>query len=137
MLFLPGWLGKLMKDIPLVVIQLFSSLLSNPNSFFPTISAYAASINSPKNWLSKIQNSVSVGLERFIETIYQPFLQKCLEWRYLTLSLFMGLFVNNFRLDHRWACPEHKGRLPPSLPTIFQLSLQCRMGYPLKRQKKH
>ena len=74
MLFLPGWLGKLMKDIPLVVIPaLFFSLIES-KFILPYHLSLCRFDKLPKNWISKLQNKVSVGLERLIETLYQPFL---------------------------------------------------------------
>ena len=93
MLFLPGWLGKLMKDIPLVVIPaLFFSLVES-KFILPYHLSLCRFDRSPKNLLSRLQNKLSVGLERFIEVRYQPLLKSCLEWRYLTLASFLGCLL--------------------------------------------
>ena len=48
MLFLPGWLGKLMKDIPLVVIPALFFPSSSQSSSSPTISRFAALTRNTK-----------------------------------------------------------------------------------------
>ena len=135
MLFLPGWLGKLMKDIPLVVIPaLFFSLIES-KFILPYHLSLCRFDKLPKNWLSKIQNSVSVGLERFIETIYQPFLQKCLEWRYLTLSLFMGLLLITFGLIIGGHVPSIRG-VPPVPSDYISVKLTMQDGVPAQTTEK-
>ena len=131
MLFLPGWLGKLMKDIPLVVIPaLFFSLIES-KFILPYHLSLCRFDKLPKNWISKFQNRISVGLERLIETLYQPFLNLCLEWRYLTLSLFMGLLCVTFGLIIGGHVPSIRG-VPPVPSDYISVKLSMQDGVPAK-----
>jgi len=129
MLFLPGWLGKLMKDIPLVVIPaLFFSLIES-KFILPYHLSLCRFDKQPKNWFSKVQNKISKGLERFIEAIYQPVLKKCLEWRYLTLSCFLGLLLLTFGLILGGHVPSIRG-VPPVPSDYISVKLSMQDGVP-------
>ena len=135
MLFLPGWLGKLMKDIPLVVIPaLFFSLVES-KFILPYHLSLCRFDSLPKNSLSKIQNRISVGLERFIEIRYQPFLKKCLEWRYLTLSCFLGLLMVTFGLIAGGHVPSIRG-VPPVPSDYISVKILMHDGVPAETTQK-
>ena len=135
MLFLPGWLGKLMKDIPLVVIPaLFFSLVES-KFILPYHLSLCRFDKLPKNWISKLQNKVSVGLEKLIETVYQPFLKVCLEWRYLTLSIFMGLLFITVGLIIGGHVPSIRG-VPPVPSDYISVKLSMEDGVPAKTTEK-
>ena len=135
MLFLPGWLGKLMKDIPLVVIPaLFFSLIES-KFILPYHLSLCRFDKLPKNWISKLQNKVSVGLESLIETLYQPILKVCLEWRYLTLSIFMGLLFITFGLIIGGHVPSIRG-VPPVPSDYISVKLSMQDGVPAKTTEK-
>ena len=94
LLLIPGLFGKLFRIIPLMVIGvLVFSLLE---SFF-ILPAHLAHIGEEKRWMrpfTAVQERVSAGLDRFIETIYRPVVQKVMSWRYaavaVALSMLMG-----------------------------------------------
>ena len=135
MLFLPGWLGKLMKDIPLVVIPaLFFSLVES-KFILPYHLSLCRFDSLPKNSLSRIQNRISVGLERFIEIRYQPFLKKCLEWRYLTLSCFLGLLMVTFGLIAGGHVPSIRG-VPPVPSDYISVKILMQDGVPAETTQK-
>ena len=135
MLFLPGWLGKLMKDIPLVVIPaLFFSLVES-KFILPYHLSLCRFDSLPKNSLSKIQNRISVGLERFIEIRYQPFLKKCLEWRYLTLSCFLGLLMVTWGLIAGGHVPSIRG-VPPVPSDYISVKILMQDGVPAETTQK-
>ena len=135
MLFLPGWLGKLMKDIPLVVIPaLFFSLIES-KFILPYHLSLCRFNQLPKNWLSKLQNKISLGLERFIEVLYQPFLKKCLEWRYLTLASFVGLLFVTFGLIIGGHVPSIRG-VPPVPSDYISVKLSMQDGVPAQTTEK-
>ncbi len=93
-LFLPGFMGKIMYPIPIVVIiALFFSLIESKFILPYHLSSCRPSEGKSLNRFSKIQRNIADGLERFIENIYQPFLGKVLLRRYLTLSIFIGLLI--------------------------------------------
>ena len=62
LLFLPGWLGKLLKDIPLVVIPaLFFSLIES-KFILPYHLSLCRFDKAPNNPLSRLQDKVVRGL---------------------------------------------------------------------------
>ncbi len=104
LMMLPGPEGKLMRVLPIVVIctlvfSLIESLLVLP--------AHVSGISNDDfdrmPFLGSIQRKFSVGLERFIQKIYAPFLELCLHWRYTTLTVFVGiLFVALALMGSGW-----------------------------------
>ena len=48
------------------------------------------------NPLAKLQQSVSYGLETFVEKIFQPCLNVCLKFRYVSLSLFLAIGIFSY-----------------------------------------
>ncbi len=129
MLFLPGWLGKLMQDIPLVVIPaLFFSLIESKFILPYHLSLCRFDI-LPKNFISKFQNRVSVGLENLIKSSYQPFLIKCLHWRYLTLASFLGLLILTFGLIIGGHVPSIRG-VPPVPSDYISVKVLMMDGVP-------
>tara|TARA_B100001057_G_scaffold478427_1_gene548860 strand:+ start:3876 stop:7046 length:3171 start_codon:yes stop_codon:yes gene_type:complete len=135
MLFLPGWLGKLMKDIPLVVIPaLFFSLVES-KFILPYHLSLCRFDQLPKNFLAKLQSKVSSGLENFIKLRYQPFLQKCLEWRYLTLASFLGLLLVTFGLIMGGHVPSIRG-VPPVPSDYISVKILMRDGVPAETTQK-
>ena len=124
-----------MKDIPLVVIPaLFFSLIES-KLILPYHLSLCRFDKLPKNWMSKLQNKVSFGLERLIETLYQPFLKVCLEWRYLTLSLFIGLLFITFGLIIGGHVPSIRG-VPPVPSDYISVKLSMQDGVPAKTTEK-
>ena len=97
LLFMPGTIGKFFSDIPLVVIPIL--ILSLVETLF-ILPAHLASVREVRPWrgpmgaLQRLQEGVSVRLQRFIRRRYRPFLARALRRRYLTLSLgFAALIV--------------------------------------------
>ena len=128
-------LAREINDIPLVVIPaLFFSLIES-KFILPYHLSLCRFDKLPKNWISKLQNKVSVGLERLIETVYQPFLKRCLEWRYLTLSLFMGLLCVTFGLIMGGHVPSIRG-VPPVPSDYISVKLSMQDGVPAKTTEK-
>jgi multidrug efflux pump subunit AcrB len=135
MLFLPGWLGKLMKDIPLVVIPaLFFSLIES-KFILPYHLTLCRFDKKPRNWLSKLQGKISSGLEDFIKNSYQPFLALCLRNRYLTLSAFTGIFVITIGLIIGGHVPSIRG-IPPVPSDYITVKVFMQDGVPASSTEK-
>lgn len=129
MLFLPGWLGKLMKDIPLVVIPaLFFSLIES-KFILPYHLSLCRFDKKPGNWLAKIQGKISTGLEDFIKNSYQPFLGVCLRNRYLTISAFLGIFAITIGLIAGGHVPSIRG-IPPVPSDYITVKVTMQDGVP-------
>ena len=129
MLFLPGWLGKLMMDIPLVVIPaLFFSLIES-KFILPYHLSLCRFDRKPKNLLLKLQNRVATGLESFIVHYYQPVLKLCLRNRYLTISGFLGFFAITIGLIVGGHVPSIRG-VPPVPSDYISVKLTMQEGVP-------
>ena len=83
----------------------------------------------------KIQNRVSLGLEKFVEIVYQPLLEKCLAWRYLTLSAFAALLLLTFGLIIGGHVPSIRG-VPPVPSDYISVKLAMQDGVPAATTEK-
>ncbi|MEM1182068.1 MAG: efflux RND transporter permease subunit [Acidobacteriota bacterium] len=94
LLLVEGTLGKVMRNIPAVVIavllmSLIESLLILPAHLSGDRKApgpLGRLFAVPGGALKKIQGAVSSGLERFVQGPYDRFLNLALEWRYVSLA---------------------------------------------------
>lgn len=91
-LFLPGWAGQMMKPICLVMIltlvfSLIEALLILPSH----LAAPNRAVTSSR--LECFRGKLNLGLERFVDHYYRPFLQLALDWRYLTVTGFIVLLL--------------------------------------------
>jgi len=97
MLTLPGANGKLWGIIPTVVIlTLLFSLLESLLILPAHLGRMKMQQPPPKTgggigaMLTRLQRRFSRGLERFIERFYRPLLETALNWRYLTVAIFIS-----------------------------------------------
>ena len=135
MLFLPGWLGKLMQDIPLVVIPaLFFSLIES-KFILPYHLSLCRFDKKPINRLALIQTKISESLENFIHQRYEPFLRGCLRHRYLTLSTFLGLFILTLGLIIGGHVPSIRG-VPPVPSDYISVKITMQDGVPAATTEK-
>jgi multidrug efflux pump subunit AcrB len=98
LLMIGGRMGSLFAQLPLVIIPVLLFSLIESKLILPThmrhIKAYGAEqAHSSKNILSRLQQKVALGLEYAIKAYYQPFLKGVLNYRYLTLSIFIVIFT--------------------------------------------
>lgn len=93
--FIPGTIGKVWTVIPLVVITVFTiswfeSLLILPSHLAHTRRKWSSPLTERlHNWQQEFSRLVS----RFIENKYGPFLDRCLRWRYLTISIGLAVLA--------------------------------------------
>ncbi len=94
-LFVPGVMGKLFANIPLIVIPIL--LLSLFESLFILPSHLAHHEKEPKKgplaWLNHQQDKVARGLEWWIENWYVPRLRKIVTHRVLTLTFAAAVLI--------------------------------------------
>lgn len=89
MLFMPGWFGQFVRQMPYVIIT--ALLVSLIECFFLLPAHLAHSKGTPERLHPKGRNPlvlrswVSNGLERFVESVYGPFVYWAVEFRYVTL----------------------------------------------------
>ena len=97
LLMVPGTMGKIMRTIPLIVIpcllfSLIESLWILPHHL-SRLSAKSLVDPSRAGLWRRFQGGFSSGLERFIETVYRPFLENAIRWRYLTLAAGVATLI--------------------------------------------
>ena len=95
MLGLSGVSGKIWPNIPLVVIPTLMFSLVQSKFVLPSHLSLLApsSKEEPRNPLFKLQRKIANGLEWFIRRLYQPALNFCLRWRYVTAAVFISLLM--------------------------------------------
>lgn len=94
LLFLPGPEGKLMYVIPVVVISILLFSLIESLLILPAHLSGIKDVRETAGGLfGVVQAKFSNGLESFIENRYRPLLEKCLQWRYSVVSIFLALFL--------------------------------------------
>ena len=108
MLFLPGVDGKFWRIIPIVVIgclifSLIESLLILPahlghtsqiGRFFAWYGKLFSAVGKPiGNTYRNFYTTFNSFIENIIIKYYQPFLKRCLNWRYFTVACFITCFM--------------------------------------------
>jgi multidrug efflux pump subunit AcrB len=88
-LFLPGWAGQMMKPICLVMILTLVFSLIEALLILPSHLAAPTRPKLSASRLERLRATLNRGLERFVKRYYRPFLQCVLDWRYLTIAVFM------------------------------------------------
>jgi multidrug efflux pump subunit AcrB len=93
--FVPGYMGKVWLVIPMVVITVFSISWAESLLILPSHLAHAH--RKSKNWLALFihdrQQAFSRKFERFIETVFAPFMDRCIQYRKITVALGIAVFV--------------------------------------------
>ncbi|MGD8647710.1 MAG: efflux RND transporter permease subunit, partial [Desulfobacterales bacterium] len=89
MLFVPGFMGKIFRQIPLVVICVFAVSLIESLFILPAHLGHRRRENpsGPFGWIHSQQQRFSDFFIRMVRTKYGPFLNLTLRNRYLTLSV--------------------------------------------------
>ncbi|PVZ67716.1 efflux RND transporter permease subunit [Pelagibaculum spongiae] len=99
LMLIEGARGKLFAQIPYIIIPVLLFSLVESKLILP---AHLRHIRMKKpgegNRLSRIQQAIADGFERAILRFYQPFLEKALRWRGLSISVFIGLLIIIFSL---------------------------------------
>jgi multidrug efflux pump subunit AcrB len=94
MFFIPGIMGKVFKQIPVVVISVFAISLIE---CFLILPAHVGHQKPPQNgffsWIYDRQQRFSNAFVRFVNQRYGPLLGLALRWRYVTMSLGIALLL--------------------------------------------
>lgn len=95
MLFIPGVMGKIFKNIPFVVISVFAVSLIESLFILPAHLGHQKEKESGGllGWIQKVQNGFSTLFSRFIRMRYGPFLRFVLRNRYITLFLGIAILI--------------------------------------------
>lgn len=131
--------GKWHSQIAIIVIAVLAFSLVESKLILPSHLAHSLREKESSLWelflpsfilrayrkindlFNRFQLLFAGGLERLIEKFYQPSLRWALEWRYLTLSVFVGVLVLFIGLISG-------GRIPRvSFPTVESETVTCRL----------
>jgi multidrug efflux pump subunit AcrB len=95
MLGLSGVSGKIWPNIPLVVIPTLLFSLIQSKFILPAHLALLTPRDRTRdvNIIFRVQQRIADSLETFIRRVYQPFLEACLRWRYVTSAIFIGILI--------------------------------------------
>ena len=93
LLDLPGFEGKFMQPMAMVVILSLLFSLVESKLVLPYHLSLCAFKEKPTNFLMKIQGFFSLGLERFASHIYAPMLRRILEWPSLFIASMLAFLL--------------------------------------------
>ncbi len=95
LMFIPGFMGKIFKVIPLVVIAVFGVSLIESLFILPAHLGHRGPREAmwPLNYLEKWQGKFSKGFEMFVRNRYGAFLQRMIDHRYTVLALGIALMM--------------------------------------------
>ncbi len=95
MMFVPGFIGKIWRVIPLVVVTVFTISWVEALLVLPAHLGHAREGGRTAfgRWLHERQQRFSNAFSRFIEKGYGPFMDRCLRTRYLTISVGLAVLA--------------------------------------------
>jgi len=87
--FVPGVIGKIFKIIPFVVITIFTISWAESLLILPAHLAHSDPEKGGRlsRSIHAKQQKFSAGVTRFIRNVYGPLLDKCIRYRYVTVSI--------------------------------------------------
>jgi multidrug efflux pump subunit AcrB len=91
MAYLPGATGKIMRVFPLTVIPALLFSLVDSQLCLPSHLRHVMDhVEKPAKGIAlrwkRVQDACNNGLQRFIDRVYRPTLERALEWRYATAA---------------------------------------------------
>ncbi|MBT3468417.1 MAG: efflux RND transporter permease subunit [Opitutae bacterium] len=95
-LFIPGFQGKFLVPIPLIVIPTLLFSLLESKLILPyhlSLCKVGHGQRERLNAFQRLQRKVADGLEAFIEKWYKPTLARCMHHRYATFAFFLTLLA--------------------------------------------
>ena len=95
LMFIPGFIGKIFKIIPMVVIAVFSVSLIESLFILPAHLSHRARKEAiwPLNHLERLQGRFSRAFEKFVRNQYGAFLRFVLDYRYSVIALGAALML--------------------------------------------
>ncbi len=93
--FVPGFMGKVFKQIPIVVISVFAISLVESLFILPAHLGHRRDNRRRGlfSWLVDLQQQFSTFFTRLVRTLYGPFLKGVLHWRYVTVSIGIAVLL--------------------------------------------
>ncbi len=98
MLFVPGFMGKVFRMIPMVVISVFAISLIESLFILPAHIGHrkAGASTGIFGWLVGLQQKFGDAFTGFVDKRYGPFLDAAIRWRYLTMAAGIGVLLLTF-----------------------------------------
>lgn len=100
LLYVGGIMGKFIKILPVVVIACLAVSLIECLILLPAhlgelgdLVAKRESRNPLRRWLEAFHRATSGGLERFVASVYAPFVRRALRWRYVSLCVAISVLL--------------------------------------------
>lgn len=96
LLFMPGETGKFWQPLPAVVIVILAVSLLEALFILPSHLGHINKEQHKRKWVVTLegwQKSFARGFDRFVDQRYRPFLDLCLQYRYITLSAAIALLL--------------------------------------------
>jgi multidrug efflux pump subunit AcrB len=93
--FIPGFMGKVYRHIPIVVISVFAVSLIESLFILPAHIGHRRK-SAPSgilNRISRMQQHFGEALTSFVNRRYGPFLHQAIQWRYLTLAIGIAVLL--------------------------------------------
>lgn len=136
LLLLEGNRAPIFMQIPLVVIPVLLFSLVESKLILPAHLRHMKQRERTKMGLfGIIQQSISHGLEKYVEYIHRPILEVVLHWRYATLSVFVVLLVTSIVMV---ASGRYKYVFFPRIESEYvSASLQMPEGTPVEVTARH
>ncbi|KPK35139.1 MAG: cobalt-zinc-cadmium resistance protein, partial [Phycisphaerae bacterium SG8_4] len=91
--FVPGFMGKIWKSIPFVVITVFSISWIEALLILPCHLAHGRLGTPGRGPLAIVQHRFSTGLDWFIKKAYMPFLDVCIRFRIVTVAISLAVLI--------------------------------------------
>jgi len=95
MLFVPGFMGKIFKQIPVVVISVFAISLIESFFILPAHIGHKRT-EAPSGlfgWMFRTQQNFGRAFIGFVNKRYGPFLHTTIRWRYLTMAAGIAIIL--------------------------------------------
>lgn len=94
LLFVPGMMGRMFGDIPVVVITVFAISLFEALFVLPNHLSHAEPHRGRiEQWLFERQQAFGSWFMQMVSKIYKPFLEATIRHRYITLSLAFSMLL--------------------------------------------
>lgn len=91
--FIPGFMGKIWRVIPFVVITVFSISWVEALLILPCHLAHGKKQSTRTGLLGTLQHNLSSALDWIIKKVYMPFLDVCIRFRLITVAVSFAFLI--------------------------------------------
>lgn len=137
LLFLPGFLGMIFAVVPVVVITIFLVSWLEALFILPAHLAHRSGKHKPIPWLQpleRLRHTLQEGLTHFTYHRFEPFLQRALDQRLLTVGLAVALLI----VSLAWAMSGRMGfsLMPRAESDQVQATVTLPVGSPIAEDRR-